>query len=132
MEIHFFWAGKGTCCVPTQGYYGPAISAISVSPGKFTTPFPKKKKSVLSRLCAFGFLIIEKFSDFVPTVSNTEPRTSKSKTGLIVGIVVAVVVSGLLVVLAVLVWRYKIKKKEMDEGIIVNVPIDVSIDIALL
>lgn len=65
-------------------------------------------------------------------MSNTEPSTSKSKTGLIVGIVVAVVVSGLLVVLAVLVWRYKIKKKEMDEGIIVNVPIDVSIDIALL
>jgi Malectin domain len=32
IEIHFFWAGKGTCCVPTQGYYGPTISAISVSP----------------------------------------------------------------------------------------------------
>ncbi|XP_078175809.1 putative LRR receptor-like serine/threonine-protein kinase At1g56130 [Carex rostrata] len=88
MEIHFFWAGKGTCCVPTQGYYGPAISAISVSP------------------------------DFIPTVSNTEPSTSKSKTGLIVGIVVAVVVSGLLVVLAVLVWRYKIKNKEMDEELL--------------
>jgi len=32
LEIHFFWAGKGTCCVPTQGYYGPSISAVSVSP----------------------------------------------------------------------------------------------------
>ncbi|XP_042478041.1 probable LRR receptor-like serine/threonine-protein kinase At1g56140 [Macadamia integrifolia] len=29
LEIHFFWAGKGTCCVPEQGTYGPSISAIS-------------------------------------------------------------------------------------------------------
>ena len=29
LEIHFFWAGKGTCCVPVEGTYGPSISAIS-------------------------------------------------------------------------------------------------------
>jgi hypothetical protein len=32
LEIHLFWAGKGTCCIPTQGYYGPMISALSVTP----------------------------------------------------------------------------------------------------
>lgn len=32
LEIHFFWAGKGTCCVPTQGYYGASVSAVSASP----------------------------------------------------------------------------------------------------
>lgn len=32
LEIHFFWAGRGTCCIPTQGYYGASVSAISVSP----------------------------------------------------------------------------------------------------
>uniref|UniRef100_A0A0D9ZWC1 non-specific serine/threonine protein kinase n=1 Tax=Oryza glumipatula TaxID=40148 RepID=A0A0D9ZWC1_9ORYZ len=32
LEIHLFWAGKGTCCVPTQGYYGPMVSALSVTP----------------------------------------------------------------------------------------------------
>ncbi|OMO65925.1 hypothetical protein COLO4_30914 [Corchorus olitorius] len=32
LEIHFFWAGKGTCCAPEQGYYGPLISAINVVP----------------------------------------------------------------------------------------------------
>ncbi|KAG9135263.1 hypothetical protein Leryth_024674 [Lithospermum erythrorhizon] len=32
MEIHFFWAGKGTCCIPSRGIYGPTISAISVAP----------------------------------------------------------------------------------------------------
>ncbi|KAI3716533.1 hypothetical protein L1987_67472 [Smallanthus sonchifolius] len=32
LEIHLFWAGKGTCCIPEQGDYGPLISAIRVSP----------------------------------------------------------------------------------------------------
>uniref|UniRef100_A0A0E0DP07 non-specific serine/threonine protein kinase n=1 Tax=Oryza meridionalis TaxID=40149 RepID=A0A0E0DP07_9ORYZ len=32
IEIHLFWAGKGTCCVPTQGHYGPTISALSITP----------------------------------------------------------------------------------------------------
>jgi hypothetical protein len=33
LEIHLFWAGKGTCCIPVQGYYGPLISAIHVTSG---------------------------------------------------------------------------------------------------
>jgi hypothetical protein len=33
LEVHLFWAGKGTCCIPTQGTYGPSISAISATPG---------------------------------------------------------------------------------------------------
>ncbi|KAL1147409.1 hypothetical protein V6Z11_A10G053500, partial [Gossypium hirsutum] len=32
LEIHLLWVGKGTCCVPELGYYGPSISAISVVP----------------------------------------------------------------------------------------------------
>ncbi|XP_047063677.1 probable LRR receptor-like serine/threonine-protein kinase At1g56140 [Lolium rigidum] len=32
LEIHLFWAGKGTCCIPNEGYYGPAISALSATP----------------------------------------------------------------------------------------------------
>ncbi|XP_058071796.1 probable LRR receptor-like serine/threonine-protein kinase At1g56140 [Magnolia sinica] len=59
LEIHLFWAGKGTCCIPAQGTYGPSVSAISVTP------------------------------DFTPTVSNRPPGSGKkNKTGLIVGIVV--------------------------------------------
>ncbi|KAJ6805283.1 putative LRR receptor-like serine/threonine-protein kinase isoform X2 [Iris pallida] len=79
LEIHFFWAGKGTCCVPSQGYYGPSISAISVSP-----------------------------KDFIPTVSNKPPTSSSSsKTGVIVGIVVAVGVSAFLAAIAIFLWRQK-------------------------
>ena len=33
LEIHLFWAGKGTCCIPVQGCYGPLISAIHVVSG---------------------------------------------------------------------------------------------------
>ncbi|KAF4401663.1 hypothetical protein G4B88_001857 [Cannabis sativa] len=32
MEIRFYWAGKGTTCVPKRGYYGILVSAISVCP----------------------------------------------------------------------------------------------------
>ncbi|KAH7860712.1 hypothetical protein Vadar_017095 [Vaccinium darrowii] len=61
LEIHLFWAGKGTCCIPVLGTYGPLISAISAVP------------------------------DFIPTVSNNPPTSKKSnKTSLIVGIVAPV------------------------------------------
>uniref|UniRef100_A0A0D9WEF5 non-specific serine/threonine protein kinase n=1 Tax=Leersia perrieri TaxID=77586 RepID=A0A0D9WEF5_9ORYZ len=36
LEIHLFWAGKGTCCIPNDGYYGPMISALSVTPKLFS------------------------------------------------------------------------------------------------
>ncbi|KAI8539518.1 hypothetical protein RHMOL_Rhmol09G0189200 [Rhododendron molle] len=32
LEIHLFWAGKGTCCIPDLGTYGPSISAIRAVP----------------------------------------------------------------------------------------------------
>ncbi|KAF8035887.1 hypothetical protein BT93_C1798 [Corymbia citriodora subsp. variegata] len=28
LDIHFRWAGKGTCCIPSQSTYGPLVSAI--------------------------------------------------------------------------------------------------------
>nr|POE72590.1 putative lrr receptor-like serine/threonine-protein kinase [Quercus suber] len=73
LEIHLFWAGKGTCCVPAQGTYGPSISAISATP------------------------------EFTPTVSNIPPSTSsnKNRTGLIVGVVVGVGVLSFLAVFVV-------------------------------
>ena len=33
LEIHLFWAGKGTCCIPTYGDYGPLIAAIHATSG---------------------------------------------------------------------------------------------------
>ncbi|XP_030452463.1 probable LRR receptor-like serine/threonine-protein kinase At1g56130 [Syzygium oleosum] len=31
LDIHFRWAGKGTCCIPFQSTYGPLVSAIHAS-----------------------------------------------------------------------------------------------------
>ncbi|XP_035543728.1 probable LRR receptor-like serine/threonine-protein kinase At1g56140 isoform X3 [Juglans regia] len=67
LEIHLFWTGKGTCCIPSVGTYGPSISAIRVTP------------------------------DFQPTVSNTPPTRKKNRTGLIVGITVGGLISFLAV-----------------------------------
>ncbi|TXG66681.1 hypothetical protein EZV62_007956 [Acer yangbiense] len=32
LEIHLYWAGKGTSSIPEKGVYGPLISAITVTP----------------------------------------------------------------------------------------------------
>ncbi|CAN6683915.1 unnamed protein product [Malus baccata var. baccata] len=88
LEIHLFWAGKGTCCIPKQGDYGPLIEAIHVA------------------------------SDFTPTVSRLPPTTpgKKSRTGLIVAVPVGVV--SLLLIFAILYMRRKKSEKEDDEDIL--------------
>ncbi|XP_062012445.1 probable LRR receptor-like serine/threonine-protein kinase At1g56130 isoform X1 [Rosa rugosa] len=70
LEIHLFWAGKGTCCTPDQGHYGPLIAAVHAA------------------------------SDFTPTVSGSPPTTlgMKSRTGLM-GILVPFGVLVLLVII---------------------------------
>ncbi|KAF8408665.1 hypothetical protein HHK36_004728 [Tetracentron sinense] len=91
--IHLFWAGKGTCCIPVAGSYGPSISAISV------------------------------VSDFQPTGNGLPPTTAsrkKNKTGLIVGILVSVGVVSFLLIFAVLYFireRSGIKEDEDLLGI---------------
>lgn len=34
LEIHLYWAGKGTHSIPHRSVYGPLISAITVTPSK--------------------------------------------------------------------------------------------------
>ncbi|XP_058218944.1 probable LRR receptor-like serine/threonine-protein kinase At1g56140 isoform X2 [Rhododendron vialii] len=88
LEIHLFWAGKGTCCIPAQGTYGPSISAISAVP------------------------------DFIPTVSNKppgSPTSKKSETGLIVGIVVPVGIVSFLSVLALCCFAQRRKRPGGDD-----------------
>ncbi|XP_060671193.1 probable LRR receptor-like serine/threonine-protein kinase At1g56130 isoform X2 [Ziziphus jujuba] len=87
LAIHLFWAGKGTCCIPQQGYYGPLISTLHAA------------------------------SDFTPTVSGLPPTTDKggkNRTGLIVGIAVPVGVLGLMLVSALFYMRRK-KGDDLEE-----------------
>ncbi|KAK8527046.1 hypothetical protein V6N12_054274 [Hibiscus sabdariffa] len=88
LEIHLFWAGKGTCCVPAQGTYGPLISAISATP------------------------------DFVPTVSNNAPTSKDSQTGLIVGITVGAGVLCLLLVAAFFYFTRRRPRTQDDEELL--------------
>ncbi|KAH7654563.1 Non-specific serine/threonine protein kinase protein [Dioscorea alata] len=86
LEIHFFWAGKGTCCVVNQGYYGSSVSAISASP-----------------------------YDFTSSVSNEPPSaSSKNHTGLAVGIATAVATLGLIAIVGIFIWRRKRKLSSDD------------------
>ncbi|XP_062115774.1 probable LRR receptor-like serine/threonine-protein kinase At1g56140 [Humulus lupulus] len=85
LEVHLFWAGKGTCCIPAQGTYGPSIAAISATP------------------------------DFTPTVSNKSPSTKKNHTGLIVGIVVGFAVLSVLCVLVAIYIAQRRKRAQMNE-----------------
>ncbi|KAH9747518.1 non-specific serine/threonine protein kinase [Citrus sinensis] len=91
LEIHLFWAGKGTCCVPKQGDYGPAISALSV------------------------------VSAFKPSVSGLPPSTAgnKNHTGLIVGIAVPLGILGLIAISIVFYMRRK--KDNDDEEVLVGI-----------
>ncbi|KAJ9168565.1 hypothetical protein P3X46_020070 [Hevea brasiliensis] len=86
LEIHLFWAGKGTCCTPVQGYYGPIISALSVVP------------------------------DFMPTVSGIPPHTrkEKEKTGLIVGVTLSAAIVGFILLFAFLYFNGKTRKDDED------------------
>nr|POE60265.1 putative lrr receptor-like serine/threonine-protein kinase [Quercus suber] len=72
LEIHLFWAGKGTCCIPDKGTYGPSISALSATP------------------------------EFIPTVNNRPPSSNKNRTGLIVGLIVGVGILSFLSVFVVI------------------------------
>ncbi|GLT87777.1 hypothetical protein SLE2022_058390 [Rubroshorea leprosula] len=85
LEIHLLWAGKGTCCIPFQGTYGPLISAISATP------------------------------NFKPTVSNKPPSSSKSRTGLIAGVVVGVGVVSFLFLAAFFIFGRRPKTNEDEE-----------------
>ncbi|XVF19056.1 hypothetical protein REPUB_Repub11eG0077500 [Reevesia pubescens] len=56
LEIHLFWAGKGTCCMPSRGTYGPSISAISATPDFIPAikKHPNHKKTIILTTVILG------------------------------------------------------------------------------
>uniref|UniRef100_A0A0E0KV86 non-specific serine/threonine protein kinase n=1 Tax=Oryza punctata TaxID=4537 RepID=A0A0E0KV86_ORYPU len=90
VEIHLFWAGKGTCCIPSQGYYGPSISALSVTP-------------------------MDLMSDFTPGARNAAQKKSSSKKGVIVGVVIGVTVLGLVALAAIFMCMQKRRKLSLEQ-----------------
>ncbi|GLT30495.1 hypothetical protein SLA2020_052910 [Shorea laevis] len=89
LDIHLFWAGKGTSLVPQDGHYGPSISAINV------------------------------VSNFKPTVNGIPPRTEKeSRTGFIVGVAVPVGVVTFTLILIFLVFYLRRRNDDDEEGLL--------------
>ncbi|KAE8696228.1 putative LRR receptor-like serine/threonine-protein kinase [Hibiscus syriacus] len=86
LEVHLFWAGKGTCCTPEQGYYGPSVSAISATP------------------------------NFTPNVSGIPPGNPKEKnhTALIAGVTVSVVALALILIFSI-IYMKKITEDDDEE-----------------
>ncbi|CAK9326828.1 unnamed protein product [Citrullus colocynthis] len=93
MEIHLFWAGKGTCCIPEEGTFGPSISAIIAS------------------------LDSEPVSNEKNGTSQIKVTSSKKNgASLIVGIVVGVgSVCFLIVTISILFQRRKGRSSEGEE-----------------
>ncbi|CAH2066548.1 unnamed protein product [Thlaspi arvense] len=88
LEVHLFWAGKGTCCIPVQGAYGPLISAVSATP------------------------------DFTPTVDNKPPSKGKNRTGVIVGVIVGIGLLSIFVGVAIFIIRKRRKPYTDDEELL--------------
>ncbi|GLT51142.1 hypothetical protein SLA2020_245720 [Shorea laevis] len=87
LEIHLLWAGKGTCCIPQGGSYGPSISAISV------------------------------VSNSTPTLSGIPPHTAKeNRSRLIAGVAVPVgVVTFTLILIFVVFYLRRRKDNDVEE-----------------
>lgn len=78
MDIHFYWAGRGTCCIPFQSTFGPLVSAIHVTQVSNIDGSSKSKKKNVGRIlgitigCAAGLLIIS--SIFYLWRARKEPK----------------------------------------------------------
>ncbi|KAK8464293.1 hypothetical protein PHAVU_011G169332 [Phaseolus vulgaris] len=105
LEIHLFWAGKGTCCIPVQGTYGPLIQAILVI-ADFTPTVSNEPPNSK-----------ENKTDFPDNVNTGPTSSKKGSTGLIVGIVVAGVIS-FLSVFVFLYIIYRRKHQNDDEELL--------------
>uniref|UniRef100_A0A0A9CS15 non-specific serine/threonine protein kinase n=1 Tax=Arundo donax TaxID=35708 RepID=A0A0A9CS15_ARUDO len=87
LEIHLFWAGKGTCCIPTQGHYGPMISALSVTPDFTPTvrngvPKKKSKAGAISGIVIGASILglVALFGIFMFTKKEKKPGTTATRT----------------------------------------------------
>ncbi|KAL6599281.1 hypothetical protein ACP70R_045775 [Stipagrostis hirtigluma subsp. patula] len=62
LEIQFYWAGRGTTGIPYRGFYGPLISAISVTPNfqlplAIEPPQTGRSRKTLRRSLVHAFMV---------------------------------------------------------------------------
>ncbi|RID45018.1 hypothetical protein BRARA_I01776 [Brassica rapa] len=88
LEIHLFWAGKGSRYVPIMGNYGPLISAVSAKP------------------------------DFTPTVDSRPPSKQNNRTGTVAGVIVGLGLLGLFAGAVIFIIRKSSKAYTDDEELL--------------
>ncbi|KAK1307674.1 putative LRR receptor-like serine/threonine-protein kinase [Acorus calamus] len=92
LEIHFFWAGKGTYSVPSQAVYGPLISVIRATP--------------------------QDFKGIGPNLPPSTHLAKKAKAGLVAGIIIPIGIVALVLIFGTILWRRKqrmLRKAEDEE-----------------
>lgn len=108
LEIHLYWAGRGTTAIPERGFYGPSISAITVTPSKITKlcfPF-----FFFCYICSNSLMFF--LLDFTPATG--EHRLS---TGAIIGIVfTSLATLGIISVVVLWMCGFFGKKEVRDAG----------------
>ncbi|CAH8375784.1 unnamed protein product [Eruca vesicaria subsp. sativa] len=88
LEIHLFWAGRGTLTIPVLGTCGPLISTISAKP------------------------------DFIPTVGNRPPSKKKYTTGTVVGAIVGLGLISIIAGVVIISIRKSRKRYAIDEELL--------------
>ncbi|KAF8733080.1 hypothetical protein HU200_015444 [Digitaria exilis] len=66
LVIHLYWSGRGTCCIPYEGAYGPLVSGIKVTryqkpdisppqaPHSSSSRQDEKRKGIIAGIAALG------------------------------------------------------------------------------
>lgn len=110
LEIHLYWAGKGTTSIPNRGVYGPLISAITVTPSKLFF-------HIIS--CFHIFLLTTLYVMFYKHlyfVVDFEIHSKGLSAGAIVGIVAASCVLIIVVLVALRKMGFLGRKDTTDKG----------------
>lgn len=105
LEIHLYWAGKGTTAIPDRGVYGPLISAITITPSKF-----------FSLIMFFLIEVYVRFYKHFYFVVDFAIHSKGLNAGAIVGIVAASCVLIILVLVALRKMGFLGIKYTTDKG----------------
>ncbi|KAL8162094.1 hypothetical protein V2J09_013583 [Rumex salicifolius] len=114
LEIHLLWAGKGTCCVPVQGTYGPSISAISIIPNFIPTVSnrppsgPMKNKLILILAIALPIGCICLFLVCCCTIQTSTKLMEARKEGATAGIATVLLIFDCY-------WLYRMQKRRKEK-----------------
>ena len=88
LEIHLYWAGKGTTAIPARGVYGPLISAIAVTPSESNILVIDLHSFLFKQSSLRFFILVSIIWKHFHIIVDFEIPSEGLSTGAIAGIVV--------------------------------------------